>query len=140
MNKLEFAKANSLTRLSRLSGSGVSPVRKTGALRFQMAALNSRLWYNILTPQRELGAFSNGVNMAKEKFEDALEKLEDIVRKMESGDMPLDEALKSFEEGIKIIRFCSSKLEETERRVEMLLEKENSLQVKNFQGEDSDSR
>ncbi|MCX5848622.1 MAG: exodeoxyribonuclease VII small subunit, partial [Deltaproteobacteria bacterium] len=43
--------------------------------------------------------------MAKEKFEDALEKLEDIVRKMEAGDVPLDEALKSFEEGIKLIRF-----------------------------------
>jgi exodeoxyribonuclease VII small subunit len=80
-----------------------------------------------------------GVIMAKEKFEDALEKLEDIVRKMESGDLPLDEALKSFEEGIKLIRFCSSKLEETERRVEMLLEKENSLQIKRFQEEDSES-
>ncbi|HNY50489.1 MAG TPA: exodeoxyribonuclease VII small subunit [Smithella sp.] len=78
--------------------------------------------------------------MAKEKFEDALEKLEDIVRKMEAGDMPLDDALKSFEEGIKLIRFCSSKLEETERRVEVLLEKENSLQLKKFQGEDDESR
>ena len=76
--------------------------------------------------------------MAKEKFEDALEKLEDIVRKMESGDIPLDEALKSFEEGIKLIRFCSAKLEETQRRVEMLLGKEDSLQVKRFRGEDSD--
>lgn len=75
--------------------------------------------------------------MAKEKFEEALEKLEDIVRKMESGDMPLDEALKSFEEGIKIIRFCSGKLEETQRRVEMLLGKEESLQVKRFEGDDS---
>ena len=78
--------------------------------------------------------------MAKEKFEDALEKLEDIVRKMESGDMPLDEALKSFEEGIKIIRFCSAKLEEAERRVEMLLGKEDSLQVKRFEGDESDGR
>ena len=75
--------------------------------------------------------------MAKEKFEDALEKLEDIVRKMEAGDIPLNEALKSFEEGIKLIRFCSAKLEETERRVEMLLGKEDSLQVKLFPGEDS---
>ena len=75
--------------------------------------------------------------MAKEKFEDALGKLEDIVRKMESGDMPLDEALKSFEEGIKIIRFCSAKLEETQRRVEMLLGKEDSLQVKRFEGDES---
>jgi len=83
-----------------------------------------------------LETFTNGVNMAKEKFEDALEKLEEIVRKMESGDMPLDEALRSFEEGIKIIRFCSTKLEETERRVEILLGKENSQQVKRFDGED----
>ncbi|MDD5525709.1 MAG: exodeoxyribonuclease VII small subunit [Smithella sp.] len=76
--------------------------------------------------------------MAKEKFEDALEKLEDIVKKMEAGDIPLDESLKSFEEGIRLIRFCSTKLEETERRVEVLLGKEESLKVKNFQGEDGD--
>ena len=77
--------------------------------------------------------------MAKDKFEESLARLEDIVRKMEAGDMTLEESLKAFEEGIKLLRFCSSKLEETERRVEMLLEKENSLQVKRFQGEDSDS-
>jgi exodeoxyribonuclease VII small subunit len=74
--------------------------------------------------------------MAKEKFEDALEKLESIVRDMEAGDLPLDSALKSFEEGIRLIRFCSAKLDETERRVEQLLEKENSLQTKHFQDED----
>ncbi|MBP1711688.1 MAG: exodeoxyribonuclease small subunit [Deltaproteobacteria bacterium] len=76
--------------------------------------------------------------MAKEKFEDALEKLENIVRDMERGEMPLDSALKSFEEGIRLIRFCSAKLDETQRRVEQLLEKENSLQIKNFQDEDTD--
>ena len=75
--------------------------------------------------------------MAKEKFEDALEKLENIVRDMERGDMPLDSALKSFEEGIRLIRFCSAKLDETQRRVEQLLEKENSLQKKNFQDEEN---
>jgi len=78
--------------------------------------------------------------MAKEKFEDALEKLENIVREMEAGEMPLDSALKSFEEGIRLIRFCSVKLEETQRRVEQLLEKENSLQIKNFQDEDADEQ
>jgi exodeoxyribonuclease VII small subunit len=76
--------------------------------------------------------------MAKEKFEDALEKIEDIVKKMEAGDMPLDEALKSFEEGIKLIRFCSAKLDEAQRRVEILLGEEDSLQVKRFDGENSD--
>ncbi len=76
--------------------------------------------------------------MAKEKFEDALEKLENIVREMEAGEMPLDSALKSFEEGIRLIRLCSAKLDETQRRVEQLLEKENSLQIKNFQDEEPD--
>ena len=76
--------------------------------------------------------------MAKEKFEDALEKLENIVRDMERGEMPLYSALKSFEEGIRLIRFCSAKLDETQRRVEQLLVKENSLQIKNFQDEDTD--
>ncbi len=86
-----------------------------------------------------MGALSNGVNvMAKEKFEDALEKLEDIVKKMEVGDMPLSDALKSFEEGIKLIRFCSAILDDTQRRVEQLLGKEDSLKVKSFQEEDSD--
>ena len=76
--------------------------------------------------------------MAKEKFEDALEKLENIVREMEAGEMPLDSALKSFEEGIRLIRFCSAKLDETQRRVDELMEKDNALHTKNFQDEDID--
>ncbi|OPY81921.1 MAG: Exodeoxyribonuclease 7 small subunit [Smithella sp. PtaU1.Bin162] len=78
--------------------------------------------------------------MAREKFEDALEKLEGIVKKMESGDLPLDEALKSFEEGIKLIRFCQDKLDDAERRVEILLGKEDSLQVKQWDGDESDCK
>lgn len=76
--------------------------------------------------------------MAKEKFEDALEKLENIVKEMEAGEMPLDSALKSFEEGVRLIRFCSAKLDETQRRVSELTEKENGLHVKDFRVEDID--
>jgi exodeoxyribonuclease VII small subunit len=54
-------------------------------------------------------------------FEAALKRLEDIVRKLESGDLPLDSALELFEEGIKLSRYCHSKLEQAERRVEILL-------------------
>jgi exodeoxyribonuclease VII small subunit len=68
--------------------------------------------------------------MAKDKFEEALGKLEDIVKKMESGDMPLEESLKAFEEGIKLARFCSRKLDEAERRVEILLKQEEGLVTK----------
>jgi exodeoxyribonuclease VII small subunit len=76
--------------------------------------------------------------MAKEKFEDALEKLEKIVKEMEAGKMPLDEALKYFEEGIRLIRFCSARLDETERRVEQILAKNNSVQTKLLQDENTD--
>lgn len=59
--------------------------------------------------------------MPKDKFEDAMNKLEKIVSKMEEGDISLEESLKLFEEGIKLSRFCNQKLEEAEKRVEILL-------------------
>ena len=59
--------------------------------------------------------------MAKEKFEEALKKLEALVKTMESGDLTLDDSLKAFEEGIRLIRFCTRKLDEAERKVEILL-------------------
>lgn len=62
--------------------------------------------------------------MAKEKFEESLKKLEELVKKMEAGDLTLDESLKAFEEGIRLIRFCTRKLDETERKVEILLRDE----------------
>ena len=78
--------------------------------------------------------------MAKESFETALEKLEKIVREMEAGEMPLEAALKSFEEGIRMIRFCSGKLEAAGRRVKKKKKKEDSLETKIFQDEQSDEQ
>jgi exodeoxyribonuclease VII small subunit len=54
-------------------------------------------------------------------FESALKSLEDIVAQLEAGDLTLDRALELFEEGIKVSRFCNSKLEEAERKVEVLI-------------------
>jgi exodeoxyribonuclease VII small subunit len=62
--------------------------------------------------------------VAKDKFEEALKRLEELVKRMEAGDLTLDESLKAFEEGIRLIRFCTRKLDETERRVEILLRDE----------------
>jgi exodeoxyribonuclease VII small subunit len=62
-------------------------------------------------------------------FETALKRLEDIVKKLESGDLSLDSALELFEEGIKLSRFCHTKLEQAERRVEILL-KDSSGQAR----------
>jgi len=75
--------------------------------------------------------------MAKDKFEESLERLDEIVRKMESGDMSLEESLKAFEEGIKLARMCTKKLDEAERRVDMLLKQGDESIIKPFQ-EDHD--
>ncbi len=53
-------------------------------------------------------------------FESALKSLEEIVGQLEGGDLTLDRALQLFEEGVKLSRFCHEKLEEAERKVEIL--------------------
>ena len=69
----------------------------------------------------------------KLKFEDALERLEKIVSQLEEGELALDESLKIFEEGIKLSRLCSSKLEEAEKKIEILMKsKEGQLEKKPF--------
>jgi len=76
--------------------------------------------------------------MAKEKFEDALKKLEEILRKMEKGDLTLEESLRSFEEGIRLSRLCAEKLDEAERRVDILLKEDEKVVIKPFAGEESE--
>ena len=73
--------------------------------------------------------------MAEEKFEKALAKLEDIVKRMEQGDMTLEESLKAFEEGIRLSRLCAKRLDEAERRIQLLLNNEEGLSVKPYSGE-----
>jgi exodeoxyribonuclease VII small subunit len=74
--------------------------------------------------------------MAKEKFEDTLRKLEELLRKMEGGEMPLEESLKAFEEGIRLSRLCTERLDEAERRVEILLKEDGKVAIKHFAGEE----
>ena len=63
--------------------------------------------------------------MAAEKFETALKKLEELVKKLEAGELSLEESLKAFEEGVKHSVFCSRKLDEAEKRVELLLKEKD---------------
>ncbi|HEX9080172.1 MAG TPA: exodeoxyribonuclease VII small subunit [Desulfuromonadaceae bacterium] len=63
--------------------------------------------------------------MAVEKFESALKKLEEVVKRLEGGELTLEESLKAFEEGVKQAAFCSAKLNEAEKRVEMLLKQKD---------------
>ena len=71
--------------------------------------------------------------MAKEKFEDALSKLEKIVSKLEEEEISLEESLKFFEEGVRLSRFCNQKLDEVEKKVEILVkDKEGALKTEPF--------
>jgi exodeoxyribonuclease VII small subunit len=58
--------------------------------------------------------------MAEPKFEDCLTRLEQIVAALETGNLPLEESLKIFEEGIALARHCARYLEDAERRIEVL--------------------
>nr|HID58081.1 exodeoxyribonuclease VII small subunit [Desulfobacterales bacterium] len=78
--------------------------------------------------------------MAKGKtFEEALKRLESIVQELESGDLPLEEAFKKFEEGVKLSRFCSEKLDQTEKKIEILLKDDlGRIQAKPFLSEENE--
>jgi exodeoxyribonuclease VII small subunit len=65
-------------------------------------------------------------------FEQAMERLENIVARLESGDVPLETAIELFQEGMALSRLCGQKLEQVERRIEMLVEGENGLVKKPF--------
>ena len=76
----------------------------------------------------------------KENFEEALRKLEAIVAQMEEGDLPLEESLKAFEEGVKLANLCTKKLDEAERKVEKLIrDQAGKLQTTPFSEEEDDS-
>lgn len=61
------------------------------------------------------------MDMKMKDFESNLKLLEEIVVQLEGGELTLDQALELFEEGVKISRYCNTKLEEAERRVETLI-------------------
>jgi len=65
-------------------------------------------------------------------FEEAMEKLESIVNRLESGDVPLETAIELFQEGMKLSQLCGSKLEQVERKIELLIETDQGLQRKPF--------
>ena len=75
--------------------------------------------------------------MSTEKFEKSLEKLEGLVKKLESGELDLDQSLKAFEEGVRLSRVCEKKLNEAEKRIEVLLKNNNNFDTKPFSDESS---
>jgi exodeoxyribonuclease VII small subunit len=69
--------------------------------------------------------------MAEIKFEETLKKLEKIVEELESGDLSLDEALKKYQEGLELSRFCSQRLETAKKKIEILTKnKKGDFEIK----------
>jgi exodeoxyribonuclease VII small subunit len=64
-------------------------------------------------------------------FEAALEELEGVVEQLETGELPLEESLVAFEKGVGLVVYCNQKLNEAEKRIEMLVrDKEGKMQFK----------
>lgn len=78
--------------------------------------------------------------MPKKTFEQSLKQLERIVQELESGDLPIEKALKKFEEGIQLSKSCSQALDETEKRISVLLKgQEGEIVEKPFAADDDDT-
>jgi exodeoxyribonuclease VII small subunit len=66
-------------------------------------------------------------------LETDLKKLEDLSKKLESSELPLDEALKLFGEGVELVRACQKRIQEAELKVKEVIEKDGLLIEKNFE-------
>jgi exodeoxyribonuclease VII small subunit len=77
--------------------------------------------------------------MAKKNFEQSMQDLEKIVKELEAGDLPLERALKRFEEGMTLAQQCSQMLDETEKRVGQLIKNsEGFFSEQPFENEDEE--
>lgn len=56
------------------------------------------------------------------RFEQALERLEELVTRLEAGDLDLEDSLRDFEEGVRLVRLCSERLKAAELRIQQLEE------------------
>ena len=72
----------------------------------------------------------------KFNLEKSLSELEELVEELESGDLPLDKAMKKFEAGIKLTRGCQAALKDAEQKVEILLKSAGDEQLEDFEIED----
>src|SRR5260221_5030772 len=73
-------------------------------------------------------------------FESAIQRLEEIVADMEAAELPLEDVLKKYEEGTHLVRFCSQKLDEAEKKIEILTKKtDDGVALEPFEVEQRES-
>lgn len=78
--------------------------------------------------------------MPELKFEEALKKLEKIVADLEAGEMPLDESLAKYEEGIRLSKICSRQLEAAKSKVELLMKAGGKFELSPFEGSEKEAK
>lgn len=76
----------------------------------------------------------------KEGFEESLARLEELVGEMESGELGLEEMIRHFEEGSKLVEFCSEKLNEVEQKIEKLVKKDGEVKAVPFEPEEGEGQ
>ncbi|MCF6408394.1 exodeoxyribonuclease VII small subunit [Pseudalkalibacillus salsuginis] len=71
-----------------------------------------------------------------QSFEEAMVKLEEIVGKLEEGDVPLEESIRLFQEGMKLSKLCHDKLQDVEKQMDELLKENGETEPFTIQEED----
>lgn len=74
--------------------------------------------------------------MKELKFEEAMQELEKIASDLEKGDLSLEESVSKFEEGMKISKECSNIIEKAEKKITILLKKDDKIVEENFEVEE----
>jgi exodeoxyribonuclease VII small subunit len=73
-------------------------------------------------------------DQGQKNFETALEDLEQVVEQLETGELPLEDSLSAFEKGVGLVKFCQQKLDEVEKKVELLVkDKDGRIQFKTIE-------
>lgn len=84
------------------------------------------------TAPTEPAASAASAATAAPAFEETLAKLERLVTRLESGDLPLDEALRTFEQGVRLTRECQAALGAAQQKVQLLLQRGETVVVEEF--------
>ena len=76
------------------------------------------------------------IKMSELNFEESMKKLEEIAEELESGNLNLEESLEKFEEGMKLSKKCNEIIENAEKKITILLEKDGKLEEEDFSAEE----
>ncbi|GAK39916.1 exodeoxyribonuclease VII small subunit [Paenibacillus urinalis] len=71
-------------------------------------------------------------------FEAAMAELEEVVNQLERGDVPLEQAIELFQRGMKLSQMCNQKLEQVERKIEMIVEEDGEFRKQPFGGNEDE--